>query len=290
MTACRPASSDNQITFHPDTHTFSNMDSVTVRHLIWDVKVDFDRRQIKGTATWTFSNPYQLPYIHFDTDDFTIKQVKVNGKPVQFFVTPPYKEFGSGMSIPISANDTIVSIEYHTGANAHALQWLTPEQTDSKTMPYLFTQCESIHARSLLPCQDAPSNRITYQAKVQVPRGMMAVMSAKNPTEKSADGIYEFSMEIPIPTYLIALAVGDIDYKPIDERCGVYTEPTMIDAAVRELSDLPKMMKAAETLGGPYRWGKYDVLIAPPSFPIGGMENPRLTFATPTIIAATKVW
>jgi hypothetical protein len=117
---------------------------------------------------------------------------------------------------------------------------------------------------------------------------MMAVMSAKNPTIKNPEGIYEFDMEIPVPTYLIALAVGDIEYKAIDNRSGVYTEPSMLDKATAELSDIPAMMKAAEELGGPYRWGNYDVLVAPPSFPIGGMENPRLTFATPTIIAGDK--
>lgn len=288
MSACKPSDSGNTIELNPKMHTFSNYEKVRTTHLDWDVNVDFKHKQIAGIATWNFTNPDNSKYIHFDTYDLTIKNVKVNGKAVQYFQTPMVDDYGSGLSIPLKETDTIVAIEYVTGANATALQWLSATQTAGKKLPFLFTQCESIHARSLLPCQDVPANRITYNATVGVPTDMMAVMSAKNPTQKTADGIYRFEMEIPIPTYLIALAVGDIAYKPIDSRSGVYTEPIMLDRATAELSDIPAMMKAAEELGGPYRWGNYDVLIAPPSFPIGGMENPRLTFATPTIIAGDK--
>lgn len=286
--ACKPSQSDNVIEFNPELHSFSNTHKIHTTHLNWDAAIDFDRKQVSGIATWTFRNDSNARYIHFDTYDLTIKKVKVSGKEVQYFLTPAMKEYGSGLSIPVSPSDTILSIEYFTGPQATALQWLQPSQTSGKKMPYMFTQCESIHARSLLPCQDLPSNRITYEAKLQVPKGMLAVMSAKNPKEKNEEGIYQFTMEIPVPTYLIAIASGDIVYKAIDERCGVYAEPEMLERAWKELSDIPGMMRAAEKLGGPYRWGQYDVLIAPPSFPIGGMENPRLTFATPTIIAGDK--
>ena len=288
ISGCKPSDSDNTIELNTKMHTFSNYDKVRTKHLDWDVNVDFKHKQIAGIATWTFTNLSQSKYIHFDTYDLTIKNVKVNGKAVSYYQTPMVEDYGAGLSIPIQEKDTIVAIEYVTGPKATALQWLSAAQTAGKKLPFLFTQCESIHARSLLPCQDVPANRITYNATVGVPTDMMAVMSAKNPTEKTADGIYRFTMEIPIPTYLIALAVGDIAYKAIDARSGVYTEPSMLDRATAELSDIPAMMKAAEELGGPYRWGNYDVLIAPPSFPIGGMENPRLTFATPTIIAGDK--
>jgi leukotriene A-4 hydrolase/aminopeptidase len=286
--SCKPTHSDNVIVFNQAMQTFSNYENVTCKHLDWKTKINFELKEIKGTATWTFENKTNEKFIHFDTYDMAILKTKVNGKETQYFVTDFNKEFGSGLSIPITEKDTIVSIEYTTGADATALQWLAPSQTAGGKLPYLFTQCESIHARSLLPCQDVPANRITYNAEVETPRGMMAVMSAKNPTEKNAQGKYAFEMEIPIPTYLIALAVGDIDYKAIDDRSGVYTEPSMLEKSANELSDIPSMMKVAEKLGGPYKWGKYDVLIAPPSFPIGGMENPRLTFATPTIIAGDK--
>ncbi|MBK7762098.1 MAG: M1 family metallopeptidase [Bacteroidetes bacterium] len=288
LAACNSQTKIEPAIFNADMQTFSNYESVHTKHLQWDAEIDFTNKKVKGIATWSFENTKQVKQICFDSYALQIKKITVQGKEVKYHETELKTNFGSGLSIPIELTDTIVSIEYETGENAIALQWLSPEQTAGKKMPYLFTQCESIHARSLMPCQDIPANRITYNAKVKVPSGMMAVMSARNPTEKNAEGRYSFEMEIPVPTYLIALAAGDILYKAIDERCGVYTEPSMLEKAATELSDIPNMMKAAEELGGPYRWGKYDVLIAPPSFPIGGMENPRLTFATPTIIAGDK--
>ncbi|HET9055173.1 MAG TPA: M1 family aminopeptidase/hydrolase, partial [Cyclobacteriaceae bacterium] len=169
-----------------------------------------------------------------------------------------------------------------------ALQWLTAQQTLGKTKPFLYTQSESIYARSWIPCPDGPGIRFTYNARVQVPIGMMALMSAENPQAMNDSGIYHFNMPMQIPAYLMALAVGDLHFKAIDERTGVYAEATMLDKAASELSDMGDMVHTAENLYGPYRWGRYDVLILPPGFPIGGMENPKLTFATPTIIAGDK--
>lgn len=268
--------------------TYSNYDSVTCKHLDWKVAINFEQKIISGTATWTFDNKFNAPTLRMDNNELSIESVSVNGRNVSFKVGSSFESFGQGLEIPLQAGDSIVQITYKTSANASAIQWLAPSQTAGKKLPYLFTQCESIHARSLLPCQDVPAIRITYHAQVQTPKGMMAVMSAHNPQQRNPEGSYQFEMEIPVPTYLIALAVGDISFKAINDRSGVYTEPSLLDFAANELSDIPNMMKAAEELGGPYRWGHYDVLIAPPSFPIGGMENPRLTFATPTILAGDK--
>ena len=157
-----------------------------------------------------------------------------------------------------------------------------------KKHPYLFTQGEAILTRTWIPIQDSPGIRMSYDAKITVPKEFMAVMSASNPQEKNADGIYSFKMKQPIPAYLIALAVGDLEFRSIGKRTGVYSEPSMVDKAAEELSDMEKMVEAAEALYGPYQWDRYDVIILPPSFPFGGMENPRLTFATPTIIAGDK--
>jgi leukotriene-A4 hydrolase len=288
LIACQQKTSKPPIPFNADRSTFSNYDSVTTTHCEWKAAVDFDKETIHGTATWSFINKTKAKFIRFDNYDLNIQKVSVNGRPVEFFTNNFNEEYGSGLAIPILENDSLVQIDYSTGAKAKALQWLTPSQTAGKIKPYLFTQCESMQARSLLPCQDVPAIRITYNAEVQVPKGMLALMSAKNPTQKNETGLYHFEMEIPIPSYLIALAIGDIEYKAIDEKSGVYTEPSMLANAAAELSDIPKMMQAAEAICGPYKWGKYDVLVAPPSFPIGGMENPRLTFATPTIIAGDK--
>lgn len=288
LAACQSFQQKPTFQLNEEESTYSNFDSVTTKHLEWNAAVDFDKKQIRGTATWSFSNSTHSPFIRFDSYDLSISKVLVNGKDAKFYTGDFNEEYGSALVIPIKDNDSLVRIEYSTGANAKALQWLEPSQTAGKIKPFLFTQCESIQARSLLPCQDVPAIRITYNADVTVPSGMIALMSAKNPTQKNANGNYHFEMEIPIPSYLIALAVGDMEYKAIDERSGVYTEPVLLDKAAVELSDIPNMMKAAEAICGPYKWGKYDVMVAPPSFPIGGMENPRLTFSTPTIIAGDK--
>ncbi|MEZ4791243.1 MAG: M1 family metallopeptidase [Flavobacteriales bacterium] len=165
---------------------------------------------------------------------------------------------------------------------------MSPQQTADKAHPFLFTQGQAILTRSWIPVQDSPGIRFTYAATVRVPSELMAVMSAINPQERSADGVYHFKQERPIPAYLIALAVGDIVFKPVDARTGVYAERSVVDKAAWEFADMGDMLRAAEDLYGPYRWGRYDVIVLPPSFPFGGMENPCLTFATPTIIAGDR--
>jgi hypothetical protein len=168
------------------------------------------------------------------------------------------------------------------------LDWLDPSLTEGKKHPYLYTQGEAVLTRTWIPVQGTPANKITYSADVTVPSDLMAVMSATNPTKKNSTGKYHFEMKQPIPVYLIALAVGNIEYKKLGENCGVYTEPELLDKAVWELQDLPKMITTAESLYGKYQWEQYDVIILPYSFPFGGMENPRLTFANPTLIAGDR--
>ena len=194
----------------------------------------------------------------------------------------------SASGIPVNKASKKLVIAYSTRPGAEALQWLNPSQTAGKVHPYLFTQGEAILTRTWIPIQDSPGIRMSYDARITVPKELMAVMSASNPQEKNAEGIYSFKMNQPIPAYLIALAVGDLEFRPTGKRTGVYSEPSMVDKAAAELSDMEKMVEAAEALYGPYQWDRYDVIILPPSFPFGGMENPRLTFATPTIIAGDK--
>ncbi|MEX2088191.1 MAG: M1 family metallopeptidase, partial [Bacteroidota bacterium] len=195
---------------------------------------------------------------------------------------------GQALTIDITPQTKEVTIAYHTNPNAAALQWLEPSQTAGGKRPFLFTQSQAILARTWVPCQDGPGVRMTYSARVKTRPDLMAVMSATNPTAKTADGVYEFSMPQPIPSYLLALAVGDLAFKSTGPRSGVYAEPSMVDKAAWELEDTEKMIEAAESLYGPYRWDRYDVIVLPPSFPFGGMENPRLTFATPTILAGDR--
>lgn len=282
------ARSNRADTASGDWHTQSNADSVTLKHLDLDIAVDFGQKKIRGRASWDIDNKTQASRLVLDTYDLGIDSVLVDGKKASYSLGAFKEHLGKPLEIAIAAPSKKVDIYYQTGANARALQWLEPQQTNAKTHPFLYTQSESIYARSWIPCADGPGIRYTYTARVTVPKGLMALMSAENPQQLSDSGIYHFKMDIPVPAYLMALAVGDLRFRSIDARTGVYAEPTMIDKAHYELEDMGRMVTTAEKLYGPYRWGRYDVLVLPPGFPIGGMENPKLTFATPTIIAGDR--
>jgi len=271
-----------------DVHTLSNADVIDMQHLDLNINVDMDKKQIAGYALWKINNRNKAHELILDTYDLAIDSVFVDNKSTAYKLDTPVIYLGSALHIPIADNSQYVKIFYKTGANAKALQWLTPDQTHDKKSPFLYTQSESIYARSWIPCADGPGIRFTYTARVAVPVGLMALMSAENPTDKNDSAVYHFKMDLPIPAYLMALAVGDITFKGIDERTGVYAEPGMIDKARWEFENVGKMVNNAEQLYGPYRWGRYDVLVLPPGFPIGGMENPRLTFCTPTVIAGDR--
>lgn len=270
-----------------DTHSFARPNEAAATHLNLDIRVDMAQQQISGTATYDLKRQSGDSVI-FDTHGLTIESVRAgDGSSLPFTMGEPGL-LGQALRISLPSGVDKVSIQYVTGPNAKALQWLAPVQTGDKRFPFLFTQGEAILTRSWIPIQDSPGIRITYDAHVVVPPELMAVMSATNPQERSGDGSYHFRMDKAIPPYLIALAVGDIHFKATGKRTGVYAERGMVDTAAWELADMEQMVEAAEKLYGPYRWGRYDVIILPPSFPFGGMENPCLTFATPTIIAGDR--
>lgn len=271
-----------------DLHTQSNADSVTMQHVDLDIKVDFSNKKITGKAAWSIDNKGKVNTLILDTYDLTIDSILVDGSKVVHALDAAKPFLGSALRIPVTENSKSVVVYYSTGANATALQWLQPQQTHDKKHPFLYTQSESIFARSWIPCADGPGIRFTYNARVTVPKGLLALMSAENPTQVNDSGVYHFRMATPVPAYLMALAVGNITFKNIDERTGVYAEPGMIDKCHYEFEDVGKMVVTAEKLYGPYRWERYDMLVLPPGFPIGGMENPRLTFCTPTIIAGDR--
>jgi leukotriene-A4 hydrolase len=281
---------DDTVLTEKDPHTFAEPDKAVVKHLDLTIKVNFDTKQISGKASWSISNIAKTDHIIFDIKLLDIQKVTVGAdeKETKFSLGAADSILGKPLSINITDADTLVNIYYTTSKDAGALQWLEPQQTSGKKLPFLFTQSEPILARSWVPSQDGPGIRFTYNATVTVPKELLAVMSAENPQQKNADGVYHFKQTHPIPSYLLALAVGDIAFKKIDERTGVYAEPAMLEKAAWEFADMGKMVSAAEKLYGPYRWGRYDVLVLPPSFPYGGMENPNLTFATPTVIAGDR--
>ncbi|MFN3939170.1 MAG: leukotriene A4 hydrolase C-terminal domain-containing protein, partial [Chitinophagales bacterium] len=275
----------------PDPHSFANSQEVSVVHLLWKAAVDFDKQVINATATWTL-NQNTADKLILDTRGLSVSKVLLDDKSettFRFGDTIVGQEFlGIPLIIDLLPGTKTVSIEYVTSPDAAAVQWLNTAQTRDKKFPFLFTQSQAILARTWLPCMDGPGIRFTYEASVQVPAGMLALMSAANPVEKNTTGLYTFKMEQPIPSYLMALAAGDLAFRPIGEQTGVYAEPSFVDACAAEIADMQIMLEKAEQLYGDYRWGRYDVLVLPPSFPFGGMENPRITFATPTIISGDK--
>ena len=273
-----------------DPHSFSKPNNAVVTHLDLDIKVDFTTQQISGKAGWTMDNKNKGTEIIFDTRQLQIDKVTLGDdeKLTSFSLDKEVAFMGQAMHVVIDSTTTKLTVYYKSSTTAAALQWLTPQQTSGKKEPFFFTQSEPILARTWIPCQDGPGIRFTYNATVHVPANLMAVMSAENPQVKTKDGIYHFKQTHAIPSYLLALAVGDISFKPIDNRTGIYAEPTMLEKAVWEFADMGKMTNVAEQLYGPYRWGRYDLLVLPPSFPYGGMENPNLTFATPAVIAGDR--
>lgn len=272
-----------------DHHSYAVPQEAVITHLDWDASVDFESKTISGTASFDITRSEDAKEIILDSNGLSILEAKDgNGQPLTFEVGEAKPYLGSPLKVELKPDTKRISIKYATSPHAEALQWLSPKQTAGEEQPFLFTQSQAILARTWVPVQDSPGIRFTYNAHVKVPQGMLALMSATNPREISEDGNYDFTMDKPIPAYLLALAVGDIDYKQIGSRTGVYAEPSVIKAAAYEFDDMEHMVEAAEELYGPYQWGVYDVIVLPPSFPFGGMENPRLTFATPTILAGDR--
>lgn len=273
-----------------DVHSFAEPAKAIVKHLDLDIKVDFATKLISGKASWTIENPSKGDEIVFDARNLKISKITLGDdeKETTFNLGDDNKFMGQALKVKIDETTSKVNIYYTNSADAAAVQWLNPQQTAGRKYPFMFTQSEAILARTWIPCQDSPGIRFTYNAKVSVPKDLLALMSAENPQQKSSDGTYTFKQPNAIPSYLMALAVGDLAFKAVDSRTGVYAEPVTLGKAAYELADMGKMTTAAEKIYGPYKWGRYDVLVLPPSFPFGGMENPMLTFATPTIIAGDR--
>ena len=277
-----------------DVHSFARPAEARVTHVTLDLTPDFSTHRMSGTARLAIQRAPSADSIILDVRDITINRITDGqGNPLGYAVGAAQKFTGSPLAIALRPATDAIVIEYQTSPDAAAVQWLSPEQTAGKRLPFLFTQGQAILTRTWVPTQDSPGIRQTYDATIHVPAGMVAVMSADHVApegQKDARGlaVYRFRMTHPIPPYLIALAVGDIAFRPIGSRTGVYAEPSVVAGAASEFVEVDRMVAAAEKLYGAYRWGRYDILVLPPSFPFGGMENPTLTFATPTVLAGDR--
>jgi leukotriene A-4 hydrolase/aminopeptidase len=282
-----------------DPHSHSNPQLVRMTHLELDLQVSFERKLLEGTATLTIDRGDTDSPLIVDTRDLDIRKAEAAPLEGDTFQSAQYKLgvadkiLGAPLSVELPKDARRVRIHYATSPGASGLQWLEPGQTAGKKHPFLFTQSQAIHARSWIPLQDSPAVRITYRARIRTPRELIALMSARkdfrlgNPKEQPT-GDYTFRMPHRIPSYLIALAVGELDSRYLSTRSMVWSEPSVADAAQEEFADTERMIQAVESLYGPYQWLRYDLLVLPPSFPFGGMENPLVTFATPTILAGDK--
>lgn len=270
-----------------DPHSYSEPEKARVTHLNLDLEVDFEQRRLTGIATWDFER-ISGDHIVFDVRHMQIRSVKAEGKLLPFELGPTDELLGQPLTVLLPAGVEQVSIAYTTRPEAAALQWLDPVQTAGKEKPFLFTQSQAILARTWIPCQDTPGVRFTYEARLKVPGDLLALMSATNPTGLNPEGVYSFKMPQAISSYLMAMAVGDLRFQSLGKVTGIYAEPGLLEKAAYEFADTEKMVTAVEGMFGPYRWGRYDMLVLPPSFPFGGMENPRLTFLTPTVIAGDR--
>lgn len=282
--APNPAASHTEAAL--DLHSHARPDHVKVRHFELDLDLDFDQQVVRGSVTHHLTRYDPNAPLLLDTEGLAIARVTAGEAELPFQLGPADPHLGRALQIELPPGCQTVTVHYATAATAEAMQWLQPAQTNGGTKPFLFTQGQAILTRSWIPLQDSPAVRSTWAATIRAPAGLLPIMSAD---QRSWDGnTGRFAMTHPVPSYLVALACGDLASRAISPRCAVWAEPSMLDLAAAELADMETMVQACEALFGPYRWGRYDVLVLPPSFPFGGMENPCLTFATPTILAGDK--
>eukprot|EP00178_Gracilaria_changii_P015912 TRINITY_DN4472_c0_g1_i3.p1 TRINITY_DN4472_c0_g1~~TRINITY_DN4472_c0_g1_i3.p1 ORF type:complete len:450 (+),score=43.73 TRINITY_DN4472_c0_g1_i3:146-1495(+) len=263
--------------------------------------IDFENRRLTGRAIYTFRKLQPSENVSLDIRGIDVKSVTTaDGTPIPYNAKEDESPVGGMLSIQVPQCDSPtfqVCVSYETdgcggGSPAGgACDWLTPEQAAGQ--PFMFTQAQAIHARSIFPCQDTPAVKSPYTAIVSVLppyHNLCVVMSAQRVASATDDpeGSARFHCAVPIPSYLFALACGSLESRPLSSRCKVWAQPGVIESAANEFANVEQMLCAAEDLAGPYVWGRYDILVLPASFPYGGMENPMLTFVTPTLLSGDR--
>ena len=278
-----------------DPYSYAKPLEARVANVDLDLALNFDTKRVSGTAALDVIAKPGVREIILDSKGLEIAGVTgADGKPLKWTLGAADPDKGAPLTVALSGDGKQrIIVRYSSRPDAAALQWLTPEQTAGKKHPYLLSQGQPTLNRTWIPTQDSPGIRQTWSATVTAPEPLKVVMSGERLTpngEPAGEGrrAYRFRMDKPVAPYLIAIAAGDLAFRELGPRTGVWTEPAMLDRAAAELADTEKMVEAAEKLYGPYRWGRYDVIVLPPSFPYGGMENPTLTFLTPTFIAGDK--
>ena len=280
----------NENNYVKDSQSNSRPWEAEIEHISLDLNVDFEEKVLSGKASLFINNKKAVNKLYLDSWALKIDKVTIGGEetPTTFELGESVPLHGSALVVDITPETKMVTIYYSTSPDAEALDWVSPVQTAGGIEPFMYTQSQAILARTWIPLQDTPGVRFTYDAKITVPPKFLAIMSAGNPTEKNSEGVYSFDMPQRIPSYLMALGVGDLEFRSLGPRTGVYAEPSLIDRAEYEFGDTEAMMTSAENLYGPYLWGRYDLLVLPPSFPWGGMENPRLTFVYPLVLVGDR--
>jgi aminopeptidase N len=260
-----------------------------VNHISIDLSLDFDKKVVRG---WALHECLDGETIELDTRDLEISSVEDDAdgefEAIDFRLGDEDPIEGRKLRIEPREGALHIRVHYESSPEAPGLQWLAASQTKDGKAPFVYSQGQSNHNRSWLPCVDDPAQRITFDATLRVPGGIRAVMAAQDDSDPDEAGVFRFQMPQPIPSYLIAMAAGVLEFRSLGERAGVWAEPSLVEACAHEFADTESMIAATERLFGAYRWGRYDLLVLPPSFPLGGMENPRLTFATPTILAGDR--
>ncbi|MBI4914014.1 MAG: leukotriene A4 hydrolase C-terminal domain-containing protein [Acidobacteria bacterium] len=275
-----------------DPFSHANPRDVAITHLALDLDLDFRSRSLGGQVVLHLarSSPRGVQDLVLDTQDLVIRTVAAvrrgrPDEPLPYVLGASDPVLGAPLRISLPPGVRALRVAYRSGERAGALQWLDGPQTRSGR-PFLYTQSGTIHARSWIPLQDSPGQRFTWEARVRVPEGLVPVMSGELRSRRGS--ISRFRMTRPVPAYLLSLAVGDLGFQAWGPRTGIHAERPLLPSAHREFRDMPRMLRVAERLFGPYRWGRSDLLVMPPAFPYAGVENPTLTFVSPALLVGDR--